>query len=107
MAQRNGLGTMLCVRNWAAEASEAEEQCLVVTRPGAEHWKLHTLLLGPHSYSEATPDWGTVTAVATREHRQKEIGFVISLHKTQISKASLRRPCKYFLVVYFFSLNTI
>lgn len=58
MAQRNGLRTTLCACNWAVEASEAEELCLVVTRPGAEHWKLHSLLLGPHSYSEAIPDFG-------------------------------------------------
>jgi len=58
MAQRNGLGTMLYVCNWEAEATEAKELCLGVIRPGTEHWKLHSLWLGPHSYSEAIPDFG-------------------------------------------------
>lgn len=52
MAQRNSLGTTLHVCNWAVQASEAKELCLAVTRPGAEHWKLHSCLLGPQSYSE-------------------------------------------------------
>lgn len=57
MAQEKGLGTTLCVHNCAAEASEAEELCLVAVRPVPEHWKLHLHLLSSHRFSEPIPDF--------------------------------------------------
>lgn len=65
MAQRNGSGTMLCAHNPTVKASEAKV-CFVVIRPEIEQRREHSFFLDiPTAISDAVPDSGTRTAVAT------------------------------------------